>query len=114
MGFVVEPYLGKDKLTVVMDYPASQAALAAVEEKQGEYVAKRFEVYYQGIELGNGYLELTDADQQEQRLRQANEKRMAKGRESLPLDCHFIAALQKGMPPCCGVAVGFDRLLQLH
>jgi lysyl-tRNA synthetase class 2 len=114
MGFVVEPHLGKDKLTVVMDYPASQAALAAVEEKQGEYVAKRFEVYYQGIELGNGYLELTDADQQEQRLRQANEKRMEKGRESLPLDCHFIAALQKGMPPCCGVAVGFDRLLQLH
>lgn len=114
MGFVIEPYLGKEELTILVDYPASQAALAALEEKDGELVAKRFEIYYQGIELGNGYLELTDAKQQKERLQESNQKRIHKGKPSLPLDSHFIASLEKGMPPCCGVAVGFDRLLQLR
>ena len=114
MGFLIEPHLGKEEYTILMDYPASQAALAAVEEKEGQYIAKRFEIYYQGIELGNGYLELTDADQQKKRLEESNQKRVDKGKDPLPLDYQFVEALRKGMPSCCGVAVGFDRLLQLR
>jgi lysyl-tRNA synthetase class 2 len=113
MGFVIEPHLGKNNLTVLTDYPASQAALAQTEEKEGELVAKRFEIYYQGIELANGYLELTDAKKQKLRLMEANQKRVQGGKCELPLDMHFLAALEKGIPPCCGVAVGFDRLLLL-
>jgi len=114
MGFLIEPNLGKEEYTILIDYPASQAALAAIEEKEGEYIAKRFEIYYQGIELGNGYLELTDPDQQKKRLEESNQKRMDKGKAYLPLDFRFIEALRKGMPSSCGVAVGFDRLLQLR
>jgi elongation factor P--(R)-beta-lysine ligase len=113
MGFVIEPNLGQGVITILTDYPASQAALAQIEEKNGEKVAKRFEAYYQGIELANGYLELTDAKKQNHRLLEANQKRIQGGKASLPLDTHFLKALEKGIPPCCGVAVGFDRLLLL-
>ncbi|MBS0627994.1 MAG: hypothetical protein JSS09_07270 [Verrucomicrobia bacterium] len=113
MGFVIEPHLGKNTLTVLTDYPASLAALAQIEEKDGELVAKRFEIYYQGTELANGYLELTDAKKQKLRLIEANQKRVQGGKSELPLDLHFLEALEKGIPPCCGVAVGFDRLLLL-
>jgi len=113
LGFVVEPNLGIDSLLILTDYPVSMAALAATEEKNGEVVAKRFEIYYKGIELGNGYLELTDAEKQKERLLESNQKRMEAGKSSLPVDLHFIEALFLGLPPCCGVAVGFDRLLLL-
>ncbi|MES2199375.1 MAG: EF-P lysine aminoacylase EpmA [Chlamydiota bacterium] len=113
MGFVIEPHLGQNVITVLTDYPASQAALAETEEKDGELVAKRFEIYYQGIELANGYLELTDAKKQELRLLEANQKRIQGGKSELPIDVNFLKALEKGLPPCCGVAVGFDRLLFL-
>lgn len=113
MGFVIEPHLGKDVITILTDYPASQAALAEIEEKEGDLVAKRFEVYYKGIELANGYLELTDAKKQKLRLLEANEKRIQGGKAPLPVDTYFLQALEKGLPPCCGVAVGFDRLLLL-
>lgn len=113
MGFVIEPNLGKNTLTVLTDYPASQAALAQTEMKEGDLVAKRFEIYYKGIELANGYLELTDAKKQKLRLLEANQKRVEAGKDSLPIDLNFLQALEKGLPPCCGVAVGFDRLLLL-
>ncbi len=113
MGFVIEPHLGQNVITVLTDYPASQAALAETEEKEGELIAKRFEIYYQGIELANGYLELTDARKQKLRLLESNEKRVQGGKLPLPIDNNFLNALEKGLPPCCGVAVGFDRLLLL-
>ena len=113
LGTLVEPHLGKNNLLVLMDYPASQAALAKTEIKEDEVVAKRFEVYYQGIELANGYLELTDSKEQRRRFMESNEKRVKAGKDPLPLDEHLLLALSQGIPECCGVAVGFDRLVML-
>lgn len=114
MSFCIEPELGKDILTVITDYPATQAALARVEKKEDEWVAKRFEISHQGIELANGYHELTDPKEQRRRLHQENEKRKSVGKEALPLDEHFLRALERGIPECSGVAVGFDRLMLLR
>lgn len=114
MSFVVEPHLGKGALSVLTDYPATQAALAQTHWKGEEQVAERFEIYYQGIELTNGYHELTDPVEQKRRLEEANQTRRSQGKEPLPLDEHFLAALEEGLPDCCGVAVGFDRLMLLR
>lgn len=114
MGSLIEPHLGKEELLALIDYPASQAALAQKEEKNGEIVAKRFEIYYKGIELANGYLELSDPLEQRLRLLESSDLRKAQGKEDLPLDENFLKALQQGIPPCCGVAAGFDRLLMLR
>jgi len=108
----VEPHL--KELTVVIDYPKEQAALSRVSMKEGIEVAERFEVYYKGIELANGYHELADAKEQRARLCKENEKRIALGKSSFPLDEGFLHALEQGLPDCCGVAAGFDRLLMLH
>lgn len=110
MTFEVEPHLGKNCLCVLDRFPASQAALSQI--KDG--VAERFEIYYNGIELANGYHELTDPIEQRKRLLDANQKRLALGKKTLPMDELFIQALERGLPDCCGVAVGFDRLLMLQ
>ncbi len=70
-------------------------------------------MYYQGIELANGYHELTDAAEQRGRLESSSQARIAIGKDGLKIDERFIAALELGLPDCCGVAVGFDRLMQL-
>ena len=114
MGFVIEPHLGKDEILVLTDYPASQAALAETVQKEDELVAKRFEIYYHGIELANGYSELTDASVQKERLLETLKKRKQDQKEDLPLDENFLKALAMGIPRCCGVAVGFDRLMMLR
>ncbi len=114
MGCLIEPHLGKNELLILTDYPASQASLAQIENKEGEMVAKRFEIYHQGIELANGYLELIDAAQQKKRLLEASSQRTLAGKDPLPIDEKFLEALKAGIPPCCGVAVGFDRLLMLQ
>ena len=111
---LVEPHLGNDKLTLLAYYPASQAALARSEVKEGHAVALRFEVYYKGVELANGYDELADAKEQRRRLIEANEERAKAGKRQLPLDEAFLAALEEGLPAACGVAVGFDRLMMLR
>lgn len=113
MGFVVEPHLGINEIVVLTDYPASQAALAKTEMNEGNLVAKRFEIYYQGIELANGYLELTDAALQKERFEESNNKRRLSKKPELPIDYKFLKALSHGMPSCCGVAAGFDRLFML-
>ena len=77
-------------------------------------VAERFEVYYQGVELANGYHELTDAQEQRARLEDANAQRVKLGKDALPIDEAFLEALQTGVPECCGVALGFDRLMMLR
>jgi lysyl-tRNA synthetase class 2 len=114
LGSQVEPQLGQDSLCVLAYYPASQAALARKRWHGTEQVAERFEVYYQGIELANGYHELTDPYEQRQRFYEANASRLALGKETLPIDENFLEALEKGLPDCCGVAVGFDRLMMLR
>ncbi len=114
LGSKIEPKLGQEELCVLAYYPASQAALAQKRWHQDEQVAERFELYYQGVELANGYHELANAEEQRQRFEEANALRLALGKETLPPDEHFLKALGKGLPDCCGVAVGFDRLMMLR
>lgn len=114
LGTLIEPQLGLNGLLALAYYPASQAALAKTCRFHDEIAAERFEVYYQGMELANGYHELTDTKEQRQRLIEANLHRQQLGKNILPIDEHFLSALEKGMPDCCGVAVGFDRLMMLR
>ncbi|MBE1300975.1 MAG: elongation factor P--(R)-beta-lysine ligase [Alteromonadaceae bacterium] len=109
---VVEPQIGKEKPCFIFDFPASQAALAKINE-QDPRVAERFEVYFKGIELANGFHELQDATEQEKRFASDNHIRATMGIEPAKIDTHFLAALQHGLPRCAGVALGVDRLLML-
>jgi len=108
----VEPYIGQSRPCFVMDFPASQAALAKISPTNA-LVAERFELYFQGIELANGFHELTDGPEQLRRFEQDNIKRQNMGLDIMPVDQHFIAAINFGLPPCAGVALGIDRLLML-
>ena len=114
ISFFIEPDLGKEELFILKHFPASQGALAKLQTKGDEMIALRFEIYYQGIELANGYHELTDPKEQQKRLEQANLKRSSIGKKEMPIDLELIAALEKGLPDCSGVAVGFDRLMMLR
>lgn len=114
LGTVIEPHLGKGELCALAYYPSSQAALAQIRKQGDEEVCERFEVYYQGIELSNGYHELADPIEQRSRLIEENNERIKLGKKALPMDENFIKALEKGIPDCCGVAVGFDRLMMLR
>ncbi|MDP1834519.1 MAG: EF-P lysine aminoacylase EpmA [Chlamydiales bacterium] len=114
LGIDVEPHLSENELTVLAYYPATQAALARTIGHGKEAVAERFEIYYKGVELANGYHELTDGKEQRRRFEHDNAERVAKGKSSLPIDEPFLKALEKGLPDCCGVAVGFDRLMMLR
>lgn len=114
LGTIVEPCLGLDKLCALSHYPSTQAALAKTVFRGEEKTAERFEVYYQGIELANGYHELVDSLEQEQRLIEANVARQKLNKEALPIDYKFLKALKNGLPDSCGVAVGFDRLMMLR
>ncbi len=108
----IEPNLGKTSPVCLYDYPASQAALAKI--RHDEYpLAERFEVYYRGLELANGFNELTDANEQRQRFTNDNAKRIKLGLEPLPIDELFLDALNAGLPDCAGIALGIDRLLML-
>ena len=114
MGMVIEPTLGQQELSVVVDYPASQAALARRhQDADGEWVASRFELYLNGIELANGYDELTDAEEQRQRFDADNVERRRLGLPEVDVDAHLLAALEQGLPASSGVALGLDRLIQL-
>ncbi|MFC2049142.1 EF-P lysine aminoacylase GenX [Chlamydiota bacterium] len=110
-AFEVEPHLGKGKLSVINSFPPEQAALSKIGP---DGMAERFEVYYQGMELANGYHELTDAEEQRRRLVDANNERRKMGKQVYPIDEELIQALSKGIADCCGVAVGFDRLMMLR
>lgn len=114
MSFDIEPHLGKDELYALAYYPSTQAALAKTLKNDDEQVAERFEVYYNGVELCNGYHELTDPVEQRKRINQANQARIKLGKKALPVDENFLRALEKGLPDSCGVAVGFDRLMMLR
>ncbi len=108
MSLAVAPCLSG--LTFIHDYPASQAALARL--KPGDRrLAERFELYCDGLELANGFGELTDAAEQRARLEAGNRRRAELGLPVYPVDENFLAALERGMPDCAGVALGLDRLL---
>ncbi|OCA53278.1 elongation factor P--(R)-beta-lysine ligase [Photorhabdus namnaonensis] len=108
----VEPHIGTEKPTFIYHFPASQASLAEI-SKEDHRVAERFEVYFKGVELANGFRELTDSHEQRQRFEQDNRKRAELGLPVRPIDENLIGALKQGMPECAGVALGVDRLVML-
>lgn len=106
----IQPTFAPDRTTVVYDYPPTQCALAKV-RKDDPPVAERFELYVGVHELANGYHELTDAAEQRARFVRDNERRRLRGLPQLPIDENLLAALQRGLPDCAGVALGIERLL---
>ena len=129
LAFAIEPNLGgrtsdDDRINghvperarihpeFLCDYPPTQAALAVLSETRPQ-VARRFELYVQGMELCNGYQELTDVDELRRRDFAQNKRRLAEQLPQLPGASRLMEAMQSGLPPCSGVALGFDRLVML-
>ena len=109
---MVEPKIGLNAPVVIYHFPSSQAALAQL-SPEDQRVAERFEFYYKGVELANGFHELTDADEQRRRFEQDNRQRQKAGLPLRAIDERFLGALQAGMPNTAGVALGVDRLVMI-
>lgn len=110
----VEPELGADRPEIIYHYPASQASLATtIPSEHGHKVAERFELYWRGVELANGFHELTDATELRTRFEEVNAARATTGCPALPLPEELLAAMKRGMPNSAGCALGFDRLAML-
>lgn len=103
----IEPHLGKDRPCIIVDYPADQAALAKINGA----IAERFECYVQGMELANGYHELTDPDEFIRRYIADIKQRQVLNKPLIPIDNMLVDAKRQGLPDCAGVALGLDRLL---
>ena len=112
MAELIEPNIGKDIPCFVYNFPASQASLAKI-SREDPRVAERFECYFKGIELANGFNELTDVEQQKLRFEKDNEIRAQLDKSPQAIDQNFISALEHGLPACAGVALGIDRLVML-
>jgi len=112
LSHCIEPQLGQHGLCFVTDYPVSQACLAKLSQTQPP-VAERFEVYWQGIELANGFHELTDAQEQARRFAAEQQISQTLGLADRAVDHFLLAALSSGLPDCAGVALGLERLLML-
>jgi len=110
MSTLIESDLGSDGLCFVTDYPATQASLARLNEADPR-TAARFELYYQGVELANGFEELADAEEQAERFEHENCVRRSNGQLPMPVDEALLGALEHGLPQCSGVALGLDRVL---
>ncbi|WP_444997324.1 EF-P lysine aminoacylase EpmA [Aliikangiella sp. IMCC44359] len=110
---LVEPQFSHDHVTFIYDFPANQASLARKQSREYAEVACRFEAYCGGLELANGFYELGDAEEQLARFKADNQIRHDLGYPAVEIDHDLIVALEKGLPDCSGVAVGFDRLLML-
>lgn len=114
MSTIIEPTLGKNCAEFIIDYPPERAALAKIcKNEKGNNVALRFELYINGIELCNGYEELTDENEQRKRFLEDIEKRKQTNKPVPKTDEHFLNALKNKMPNCSGVALGLDRLYML-
>jgi lysyl-tRNA synthetase class 2 len=108
----IEPQLGRAHPTFLTHWPAAQAALAR-RDPADPRVAERFELFVCGIELANAFVELTDAAEQRARFVADRARRHAISGEDWPLDEDFLGALAWGLPPCAGIALGFDRLAMI-
>ena len=115
MSHVIEPRLAAMNLAVfIYDFPASQAQLAKIKKDEaGNSVADRFELYIAGVEIANGYNELLDANELQQRFTEDNKQRQVQAKPEMPIDNNLLAAMTSGMPECSGVALGFDRIVML-
>ncbi|HCY85467.1 MAG TPA: EF-P lysine aminoacylase GenX [Desulfobacteraceae bacterium] len=111
LSFEIEPYLGTDRPCILYDYPAPLASLAKLHPENGR-VAQRFELYVAGLELANGFTELTDAGIQKERFEKENRLRSQRGQSRLPLPEKFLTDLKR-MPDAAGIALGMDRLVML-
>jgi lysyl-tRNA synthetase class 2 len=109
---MVEPALPQDRPVFLTGYPASMASLARLSPSDPA-VAERFELYAGGVELANGFAELTDPSEQRRRFIREEAERRARGKRPYPLDERFMAALEAGLRPCAGIALGVDRLVML-
>ncbi len=112
MSELIEPLIGRETPCFVYNFPASQASLAKV-SSEDKRVAERFECYFKGIELANGFNELTDEKLQRARFEEDNSKRVELNKNERMIDQNFLSALDSGLPKCAGVAMGIDRLLML-
>lgn len=108
----IEPRLPVDRPVVLLDYPARVAALARLKADDGR-LAERWELYLAGIEIANAFSELTDANEQRRRFEECARKRRAIAKAAYELDFEFLTALENGLPPSAGVALGIDRLVML-
>jgi elongation factor P--(R)-beta-lysine ligase len=113
VSHVLEPELAKEGACFVYDYPASQAALSKIVTEGDVELGQRFELYVDGLELANGYCELTDPVEQRRRFEADNVRRRNQGLQERPLDENLLQALEQGLPECSGVALGLDRLLMV-
>jgi elongation factor P--(R)-beta-lysine ligase len=109
---VIEVDLGFERPAIVYDWPATQSALAVVRNEDPP-VAERFELFVNGLEIANGYHELLDPAELRTRNRRLNELRKLDGANSLPEESRLLAAMERGIPACAGVALGLDRLMML-
>lgn len=110
----VEPRLGLERPTLLTDWPVDAAALARLRrDAEGRLVAARMELFIGGVELANGFDELTDPAEQRRRHEADRARRLAEGLVAPPLDEDFLAALETGIPPSAGMALGVDRLVQV-
>lgn len=111
---LVCPNLGHESPAIITHWPADQAALAqTIQEKSGRVSALRFEIFWQGYELANGYQELTDSSEQARRFTKDNQSRKRMGLPEVSPDHRLLLALDSSFPNCSGVAVGLDRLIML-
>lgn len=108
----IEPRINQDTPFFIYDFPATQACLAVI-RRDNPAVGERFELYFKGYELANGFHELTDPHEQEQRFLRDQNKRRERGLYVPEIDYYLIDALKKGLTPTAGVAVGVDRLVML-
>ena len=113
MSHCIEPAIAEYGVVFVVDYPASQAALAKKIESNNMVFGARFECYVDGIELANGYWECTDAEEIRMRFEEDNRTRKRRGLIPTPIDERLLSAMERDFPECAGVALGVDRLLML-
>lgn len=111
-SFCVQPHLGKNALCLVYDYPACQSSLARL-NADNPLLTERVEVFINGVELGNGFYELTHAEEQNARFDAEIETRKSENLPPVTKDTRLLAALETGLPDCAGMAIGLDRVLMI-